>query len=216
MANIVINVAAKIFLNFSPISATLIRETNNIVPVDLNYTSGTGQTMTTGQVLYSVGTQGNPGFLQVTSNSNSTLSGSGSVPIRVTSLPTANQTNQSIVFQFDQSDIDLELTYNSKPSTSNVSISLPNRATHDFTTAEFVAAYTDFDSDAMAEIKAEGNMTGYEYDLNGTGNYVAYTAGTWIPVNNITRLRYKALNQNAAYLKTNPWYAKDAQGNISN
>ena len=215
MANIIINVAAKIFLNFTPITVNLIREDNNSVPVTLNYSSGTGQTMTAGQVLYSVGTVGNLGFLEVVVNSNTTLNGTGTVSLTVNSYPTATQANQTVTFQFDQSTITLNLVYNSKPVISNVNISLTNRGTHDFTTAEFLAAYTDLDSNAMSEIKAEGTTTGYEYDINGTNTYVPYVAGTWIPVNNITRLRFKAANQNAAYLQSNPWFAKDSQGNIS-
>lgn len=216
MANIIINVAAKIFLSFSPMSASLIRSQSNTVPLNLNYTSGSGQTMVAGQTLYSAGTSGSPGFLEVRVTSNATLSGSGTVPLSLSSFPTSTQANQSVVFQFDQSDITLNLTYNSRPQTSDVAVSLPNRNTHSFTTSEFLASYTDFDSDQMTDIKAEGDMTGYQYDLNNTGNFVAYTSGTWIPVNNITRLRYVALNQNAAYTKTNPWFARDVQGNISN
>lgn len=215
MANIVINVAAKIFINFSPMTVSLIREESNTAVVNLNYTSGTGQTMTAGQILYTVGTQGNPGYLEVRVNNNTTLSGSGTIPLTVSSFPTATQANQTVTFQFDQSTITLNLTYNSRPVTSDVTISMANRATRGFTTAEFLAAYTDFDTNAMTEMKAEGNMTGYEYDANGTNNFAPYVSGTWIPVNNISRLRYVALNQNAAYNKTNPWYAKDSQGNIS-
>lgn len=214
MGNIIFNVAGKIFLNFSPISASLIREEDNTVPVTLNYTSGTGQTMTAGQVLYTVGTAGQPGYLEVRVNTTTTLTGSGSVALTVYSHPTATQANQSVPFVFDESTITLNLTYNSKPVTSDVNISIANRATHDFTTAEFLAAYTDFDTDAMVEMMATGTLTGYEYDVNGTNNYVPYTGG-WIPVNNIARLRYKGADQNAAYTQSNPWFAKDAQGNIS-
>jgi hypothetical protein len=214
-SNIVINVAAKEFINFAPTSAALIREQNNSVPTTLSYSNGIGQTMTTGQVLYSVGTSGTPGFLEVVVQTGVTLNGSGTVNLVVNSLPTATQANQTINFDFDQSNIAISLTYNSKPVTSDVNINLTNRGTHGFTTAEFVAAYTDFDSDAMAEIMATGNVDGYEYDINGTNTWVPYTAGTWIPVSNITRLRYVAVDQNAAYSKSNPWFAKDSQGNIS-
>lgn len=215
MSDIIINVAAKEFINFSPVTVTLIREQNNSVPATLNYSNGTGQTMTTGQVLYTVGTVGTPGYLEVVVQSAVTLNGSGSINIVVNSLPTSTQSNQTINPTFDQSTITINLVYNSKPVTSDVNISLANRGTHGFTTAEFVASYTDFDGDGLAEIMATGNVDGYEYDINGTSNWQPYTASTWIPVNNITRLRYVALNQNAAYTKSNPWFAKDSQGNIS-
>lgn len=215
MGKIIFNVGEKIYLNFSPISANLIRQQNNTVPVSLNYTSGTGQTMTAGQVLYITGTAGQSGYLEVRSTNNSTLNNSGSVPLTIYSFPTSTQANQTVSFTFDESNISLNLTYNSKPVTSDINIALPNRGTHDFTTAEFMNAYTDFDSDAMTEMMATGTMTGYTYDVNGTGNYTAYTAGTWIPVNNVTRLRFKAANQNSAYVQSNDWFAKDSQGNIS-
>jgi hypothetical protein len=215
MSDIIINVAAKEFIVFSPTTVNLIREQSNSVPTTINYSNGTGQTMTTGQVLYTVGTSGSPGFLEVVVQNGLTLNGSGTINLIVNSLPTATQTNQTISPLFDQSTITINLTYNSKPVTSDVNITLANRGIHGFTTAEFVNSYTDYDSNALAEIMATGNVDGYEYDVNNTGNWVPYTASTWIPVNNITRLRYVALNQNAAYTKSNPWFAKDSQGNIS-
>ena len=189
MANINFTVDAKIFINFTPMSTLLIREQNNVKNVTLNYSSGTGQQMTAGQVLYIEGTAGQPGYLEVTVNSNTTLSGTGTVDLTVDSHPTATQTNQAVSFDFDESTILLNLTYNSKPVTSDVNIGIANRGTHDFTTSEFVASYTDFDGDSLSEIMATGTLTGYEYDLNGTNNYLPYVSGTWIPINNVTRLR---------------------------
>lgn len=215
MANIIINVDAKVFINFSPTSATLIREQSNSVPITLSYSNGTGQTMAAGQVLYTVGTSGSPGFLRVVIVNTATLTGSGTINLVINSIPTSTQANQTINTTFDQSTITINLVYNSRPVTSDVNISITNRATHGFTTTEFLNSYTDFDSDVMSEIMATGNTDGYEYDLNGTSNWLPYTSGNWIPVNSITRLRYVALNQNAAYTKTNPWFAKDSQGNIS-
>ena len=215
MANIIINVAAKVFISFAPMTVNLIRNQANNVPVSLNYTNGTGQTMTANQVLYTVGTINQPGYLEVRVNSATTINNSGSVPLTVYSYPTATQANQTVTFDFDGSTITLNLIYNSLPVTSDVVISIPNRGTHDFTSQEFVNSYTDFDSDALAEIKTETPITGFLYDLNGTNNYVPYAAGTWIPVNNITRLRFQGANQNPAYQQLTPWFAKDVNGNIS-
>lgn len=215
MSNIIFNVAGKQFINFSPTTITLIRDQNNSVPATLNYANGTGQTMSSGLVLYSVGTPGNIGFIEVVVQSAVTLNGSGTINLVVNSFPSATQTNQTITPIFDQSTITINLVYNSKPVTSDVNITLENRGTHGFTTTEFVNSYTDYDSDALSEIMATGDVTGYQYDINGTNNWVAYTTGTWIPISNITRLRYVALDQNDAYTKSNPWFAKDSQGNIS-
>ena len=62
---------------------------------------------------------------------------------------------------------------------------------------------------------AMGTMTGYLYDVNGTNNFLPYAPGTWIPINNVVRLKLKPADQNAAYSQSNPWFAKDSQGNIS-
>lgn len=214
-ANLIATVAAKQFVVFSPTGVSLIRSVSNSKTATVNYSNGTGQILTTGQILYITGTPGNLGYLQISVQSGTTLNGSGSFTIIVDSIPTATQTNQSVNYTIDGSTGTVSLTYNSNPETSDVLISLVNRGTHDFTTAEFVAAYFDYDGDNLTEIRATSNVSGYEYDANGTSNYVPYVVNTWIPVNNIARLRYVADNQNAAYTKVTPWQGKDAQGNIS-
>jgi hypothetical protein len=215
MANIVFNVAGKIFLNFSPMTVSLIRSTDNTKPVSLNYSSGTGQTMTSGQVLYITGTAGQPGYLEVKVNTATTLTGTGSVPLTVYSHPTSTQINQTIPMTFDQSPITLNLTYNSIPTTSDIDLNIVNRGEYNFQVSDFTTHFNDFDGDTLIEVMANGIMTGYEYDVNGTNNYVPYVAGTWIPINQVTRLRFKAADQNVAYVQTNPWQGKDSQGNIS-
>ena len=215
MANIVFNVAGKVFLNFSPISAHLIREKSNTVPVTLNYTNGTGQTMTAGQVLYTSGISGQLGFLEVVVNSTTTLTGTGSVPLTVNSKPTATQANQNVPFDFDQSTITLNLTYNSIPQNTDINLTTANRTEYVFKVTDFTNHFSDFDGDSLAEVMAMGTMTGYLYDVNGTNNFLPYAPGTWIPINNVVRLKFKPADQNAAYSQSNPWFAKDSQGNIS-
>lgn len=215
MANIIFNVAAKIFLEFSPISVALIREHDNTKPVTLNYSSGTGQTMTAGQVLYTTGTAGQPGYLEVRVNSNTTLTGTGTVALTVYSHPTSTQAAQSVQFNFDQSPITLNLTYNSVPTNSDINLNLANRATRNFQVSDFTSAFSDFDGDALAEVRAVGTVTGYEYDSTGSGTYVPYVSGTWIAINLVTRLRFKAPDQNNSYVQSNQWFAKDSQGNVS-
>lgn len=208
-ANIVVNVAAKIFISLSPVTVALIRSISNNKIATVNYTNGNGQTLTAGQVLHNTGTIGTPGYLKITVQNASTLTGTGSFTIVVDSLPTATQANQTVQYTIDGSTGSVNLTYNSNPVTDDVIVGLANRATHTFTTAEFLAKYTDFDSDAMVEMKAEGNVSNYLY------NGAPYVSGTWIPVNNIAQLSYVGANIDTTYQQITPWFAKDSQGNIS-
>ena len=215
MANININVAGKVFLNFAASSLTMIRDQNNSVPVTINYTNGTGQILSTNQTLYTIGTPGQPGYLRVSSQSGTSLNGTGSFQVVVEGIPTATQADGTVIFQYDQSNITLNIDYNSKPVASDLNLDVDNRGMHNFTVAEFVNLYTDYDSDTLSEIQINGTTTGYEYDVNGTNNFVALTSGQWIPVNNISRIRFVAADQNTAYLQSNPYKVKDAQGVIS-
>jgi hypothetical protein len=214
-ANILATVGAKEFVVLSPVTVPLIRSVSNNKTATVQYTNGTGQVLTTGQTLHLEGTQGTPGYLRIYVQTGVTLATSGTFGIVVDSIPTATQANQSINYLVDGSTGVVNLTYNSQPQTSDVVINLENRGTHPFTTAEFVAAYFDYDGDPLAEIRANTNVTGYEFDAAGTGNWIPYVAGTWIPVNNISKLRFVAANQNALYSQVTPWQGKDSQGNIS-
>jgi hypothetical protein len=215
MGNINLNIAEKLFINFTPMTTLLIREQNNVKSVNLNYTNGSGQQMTAGQVLYLTGTVGNLGYIEVKVDNDTILNGSGSVSLTVSSYPDTGQANQTISMTFDQSPITLNLIYNSIPVTSNVNVIMPNRTTHNFINTEFINSFTGFDGNTLSEIMSNGNMIHYEYDVNGTNNYTSYTAGTWIPSNNISRLRFVAPDQDDIYDQSNPWFAKDSNGNIS-
>lgn len=215
MADIIFNVAAKIFLNFTPITLALIREKDNIKPTSLLYSNGTGQIMTTGQALYVTGNAGQPGYLELRVNTTTTLNGTGSVPVTVYSHPTSTQANQTVPILFDESTITLNLTYNSIPTNQDIFLDLDNRAIYNFTIADFTNKFNDVDGDTLAEIMTSGTVNNYEYDTTGTGTYTPYVSGTWIPVSFIPRLRFKSPDQNQAHNQTNPWFAKDSQGNIS-
>lgn len=214
MANIIINVAAKIFINFSPISIDMIREEANTVPTTLNYTSGAGQVIPANTVLTS-----NSGGQTVTLTfpNTTTISGTGSASVVIQSTPTSGAVDGAFTFTYDQSTITVNIDFNSRPVINDINVTLVNRGVHDFTIAEVEAQFADVDPDALQDIRikndANGNVAGYEYN-NGSG-YQAYVADTWIPRANIPNLRYSALNQNASYTKSNPWEARDIKGNIS-
>lgn len=208
-SSIIINVAAKVFLVFNTPTVALIRSVPNSVPSTIGFINGTGQNMANGHVLVNQGTVGQPGYLKVMTTAQTTLSGTGVIPVIVESVPTASQANQTVSYTFDGSTGNINLTYNSNPATQDVIVDLDNRDIHTFTTQEFLTKYTDFDGDTMTEMRATGNVSNYLF------NGVPYVSGTWIPVNNIDHLSYTGANQNAAYQQITPWSAKDAQGNIS-
>jgi hypothetical protein len=208
-STIVINVAAKVFLVFNTPTVSLKREVSNTKTSAITYSNGSGQIIPNGHIFVNQGTVGQPGYLKISTTSQVTLMGSGSIPIQVESLPTATQADQTVPFLYDGSNGGVNLTYNSNPVTEDVIVDIPNRGSHTFTTAEFLAKYTDFDGDVMTEIMAQGNVTNYLF------NGVPYTSGTWIPVNDIDLLTYTGADQNTAYQQSTPWFAKDAQGNIS-
>lgn len=206
---IIINVAAKQFITFSTPTLSLIREISNTKSSVINFSNGSGQNMPNGYIFVSQGTIGQPGYLKITSTSQVTLNSSGTIPIQVVSIPTSTQANQTKQYTFDGSNGNINLIYNSNPSTQDIIINIPNRGSHSFTSQEFLNAYFDYDGDTLTEIRAMVPVVGMK--LNG----VDYIAGTWIPINNTTQLSFTGANQNAAYQQITPWQAKDSQGNIS-
>ena len=216
MANININIGAKQFLSFTPVSIELIRNETNSITKTLNYSNGTGQVVTAGQVLYMIGNPSTAGYMKISTTTGHVFGANGSISILIESFPTSTVADGTVVFQFDQSDITLNIDYNSRPEATDLNLTIQNRAIRPFTTAEFVNLYTDYDADSYTELQVNGTTTGYEYDVNNTGTWVAYTSGTWVPINNVARLRFKAADQNTAYFQTNPYTVKDSFGLVSN
>lgn len=218
MADIIIQVAAKIFISFSPISVNMIREQANSIPATLNYTLGTGQVIAPNTTLTFTG-----GGQTVNLNfpTGGTINGTGSIDVIVISTPTATAVDAPATFTFDGSIITVNIDYNSNPVASDINISMDNRTTHDFTISEVELSYFDYDADMLASIRIDndtnGNVTGYEFNIGtvGSPNYQPYVANTPIVRADIPKLRYVALNQNPAYTKANPWYATDIHGNES-
>ena len=218
MANIIFNVAAKIFIQFNPVNISMIREQTNNQTVSVTYSQGTGQTLTAGQVLYTTGTVGQPGYVLITSSGNTTILGTGSFNVDITAIPTSTVVDGSITFQIDQSNVVINVDYNSLPETSDIYNNIDNRNEYVFVTTDFTDAYSDFDPDAIVEVKADTNITNYWYNSGtvATPLWINYS-GQWLTMTQIGegRLKYIGADQNAAYLDTTPWYAKDSQGNIS-
>lgn len=211
MANIIFNVAAKIIISLNPVTVPLVRAISNNKTASVSYTNGNGQVLSAGQVLYTVGTAGQPGYLKITVQNNITLSTSGSFGIVVDSLPTATQVNQSVNYVIDDGTGVVNLTYTSNPETTDIIINLANRATHQFAnpTNEFATHYSSYDGSPITDVRCLAPVTGLTY----AGS--PYVAGTWIPISQVNQLTFTGANQNAAYTQTTPWEARDANGNIS-
>jgi hypothetical protein len=219
MSDIIFNVAAKIFIAFTPASVVLIREIQNNQTVTIPYSSGTGQTLTAGQVLFTAGTPGQPGYMQITASGNTTITGTGSFSVQISAIPTSTVPDGNVTFVIDESNVVINIDYQSKPVVNDIVKSIANRAVYTFTAADFDnPEFSDFDGQVAAtdvmigtdsEIASNAIIPNYLYNGN------PYVAGTWIPYANVGNLVYTGANQNNAYAQNNKWRARDAQGNIS-
>lgn len=216
MANININVAEKPLINFAPVSVLLLRNDNNFKNVDLGYSNGTGQQMTAGQVLYVNGNPSGTDYTQIKVLSNTIISGTGTIPIEVSAYPPSTQQNQVVQPIFDSSTMTFNLTYNTRLETSYLGIVMDNRVTRNFIASDFINKFTAYDGNTLDSISITGNVANYQYDINGTNNYVPYVAGTWVPVGNIFRLRFVSPDQDDYYAQLSNWAGKDNMGNIAN
>lgn len=217
-AYININIAAKVYINFTTQTVELIREELNTVPVTISYTAGTGQTLPSGTVL-NFGTSGQPNFTQLTFTNGATFNGSGTVNAVLTATPGATVTDQPVTFTIDGSTLIINLDYNSRPVIEDINIDIPFAATKVFALSDFTDAsqgdYEDFDGNALAEVMVEGNVTDYFYPNTST----PLQANTWIPAANIAagQLTFKGSTaQIGGYSKSNPYRVKDSEGNESN
>ena len=209
MALIKIRVAGIVSIVFTEVYTNFIREENETKTLSLSYTNGSGQTLTAGQELYSVGTIGTLGYLSVKAKNNTTILGSGSFDIDVTSYATATQPDGATTFTYDASPIVINIDYRSVPDADDFILEVPNRAVKTFTLADFNDHFSDFDGDTLAEVKIQGDVTGYEF------NAIPYVADTWIAMADIGLLTYTPTDTDTHYEKDNNWIAKDSSGYIS-
>lgn len=212
MANININIAEKLLINFSPVFATLLRDNIDVQNLNLNYSNGSGQQMATDEILYLSGIPNILNFIQVKVVSATTLSGSGSIPIELSSYPNNTQQDQTVQSTYDGSVITYNLSYNTRPLVANHGFTIDNRSTKNFASNDFNSKFTGFDGNTLAEVAIIGNVDNYFYDTNGNNNYVPYVSGAWIPVNDLYKLKFVAPDQNNYYVQTGSWTAKDSDG----
>ena len=211
MALLKIKVNAKIDIVWGNANVAFIREINASKDFSITYNNATGQSFTAGQVLYSEGVSGQPGYLRITAKDNATLSGSGIFDLRITHYPTSTAGNKTITYNIDESPTELNITYNSIPNTGNIIVETNNRTPYVFKVNDFESAYSDYDNDDIASVAIFGNVTGFEFDGE------AYIEGTYIDVTDIDDglFVYHPLDQSEYYEKDVTWKAKDSEGNES-
>ena len=212
-----LRVKVRPFQRISLGSATLsfVRDLNNILDSSINFSnaSGTaGQTFTAGQPLFTTGTSGTVGFMQIRSKNAVSLNGTGIFLIEVEHYPSPTAVNYTQNFSIDGTATSLIANYNSKPENGDVIVETDYNVPYVFTDTDFTAQYTDYDLDALAYVRINGSVTGITYDGN------PYVAGTWIPISHIAsgRLEYVPTGQTDGYDHDCTYDVQDSQGNISN
>ena len=211
MKQLKIKILAKIFINFQAINITFLREQQASKEVSVPYTNGGDFVLSAGQVLYSIGTLNQIGYLEVKVVNNTTLTSSGNLLLSITHYPSVSEANKIVTFNIDNSAVNMNFYYNSAPITNDIIVQTNNRTPYTFTTQDFLANISDYDNDQIAEISLIGDLTGYTLDNN------AVVSNSWISMADVAlgKLVYTPLNQDAYYEKNIQYKAKDINGNIS-
>lgn len=217
MPDIIINIAPKVFISFTPQTVELIRGELNTKNIVITYSSGIGQTLSSGTVL-TYGTSGQPNYTQLTFPTGATFSGSGTVNATLTATSGTTVADQVALFTIDGSTLTINLDYNSRPVVNDINIGINFAQTKTFTLNDFTdpaqGNYQDFDGHTLAEVMVLGTLTDYYYPNPST----PLQANTWIPVANITagQLTFKGSTiQTSGYTSTVPYQVKDSHGTIS-
>ena len=211
MKQLKIKILAKVFINFQAINTTFLREQQTSKEVSVPYTNEGGFVLSAGQVLYSIGTLNQIGYLEVKVVNNTTLTSSGNLLLSITHYPSVSEGNKTVTFNIDGSAVNIAFYYNSAPTINDIIVQTDNRTPYTFTTQDFLANIADYDNDQIAEISLIGDLTGYTLDNN------AVVSNSWISMADIAlnKLVYTPLNQDAYYEKDIQYKAKDINGNIS-
>ena len=211
MKQLKIKILAKVYVIFSRVTVQFIRGEQTTKEITLPYSNATGQTLSAGQVLYTTGTIGQLGYLEVKCITNTTLANAGNFNISITNYPTSTEANKTILFNIDNSPVNLDIYYNSNPITNDIVVQTSNRVVYTFKSQDFLTNITDYDNDQIDSISLVGDLTGFS--LNNS----PISSGSWISIVDISaeKLKYTPLNQDGYYEKNIQYQAKDINGNIS-
>ena len=211
MRQLKIKILAKVFINFQSINITFLREQQSSKEVSVPYTNGGNFVLSAGQVLYTIGTLNQIGYLEIKVVNNTTLTSSGNLLLSITHYPSISEANKKITFNIADSAVNINFYYNSAPIINDIIVQTNNRTPYTFTTQDFLANIADYDNDQIVEVSLIGDLTGYTLDNN------AVVSNSWISMADIAldKLVYTPLNQDAYYEKDIQYKAKDINGNIS-
>ena len=211
MKQLKIKILAKIFINFQGINSTFLKGEQTTKEINLPYTNGGNFVLSAGQVLYSVGTVNQVGYLVVKVVNNTTLTSSGNLLLSITHYPSVSEANKLITFNINNSGVNINFYYNSAPIINDIIVQTNNRTPYIFTAQDFLSNITDYDNDQISEISLIGDLTGYTLDNT------AVVSNSWITMADIAlgKLVYTPLNQDTYYEKDIQYKAKDINGNIS-
>lgn len=211
MKQLKIKILAKVFINFQSINITFLREQQSSKEISVPYTNGGNFVLSAGQVLYSIGTLNQIGYLEVKVVNNTTLTSSGNLLLSITHYPSVSEANKTVTFNINNSAVNISFYYNSTPIINDIIVQTNNRTPYTFTTQDFLSNITDYDNDQIVEVSLIGDLTGY------TLNNTAIVSNSWISMTDIAlgKLVYTPLNQDTYYEKNIQYKAKDINGNIS-
>ena len=211
MKQLKIKILAKVFINFQAINTTFLREQQTSKEVSVPYTNGGGFVLSAGQILYTVGTLNQIGYLEIKVVNNTTLTSSGNLLLSITHYPSISEANKTITFNINNSAVNIAFYYNSAPTINDIIVQTNNRTPYTFTTQDFLSNITDYDNDQIVEVSLIGDLTGY------TLNNTSIVSNSWISMADVAlgKLVYTPLNQDAYYEKAIQYKAKDINGNIS-
>lgn len=211
MKQLKIKILAKVFINFQSINITFLREQQSSKEISVPYTNGGNFVLSAGQVLYSIGTLNQIGYLEVKVVNNTTLTSSGNLLLSITHYPSVSEANKTVTFNINNSAVNISFYYNSPPIINDIIVQTNNRTPYTFTTQDFLSNITDYDNDQIVEVSLIGDLTGY------TLNNTAIVSNSWISMTDIAlgKLVYTPLDQDTYYEKNIQYKAKDINGNIS-
>lgn len=214
MKDLIINIGSKPVINFNTVTLMFIRDVNSTKTGIVNYSNASGQVLTADQILYTSGVEGSLGYIKIISINNTVLNNTGTFNISVATYPTTIETNKSISINLfsNPSPLVINLIYNSKPVTTDITLETSNRTDRIIKPEDILPNVTDYDNDSISQIALFGNVSSIVY------NNAPYIAGTYINMIDLTNnlLKCTALDQNESYTVNLQYRVKDSQGNTSN
>lgn len=211
MKPLIISVRAKQRIALNRATVSFLRSVDATKSINIGYSNGTGQQLAAGTILYTLGVVNTLDYIRVVTTTLTTLQGTGTFNVSISTLPNSSQANQSISYNIDGTTGIIDFTYNSAPITDDVLVETDNRTNYVFSSADFLNSITDPDGDTISEVAIFVDVTGIQFDGS------PYILGTWIALSDLDqgKLVYIPLDQDAEYQHNAQYKARDINGNES-